>query len=166
MLTMSRLDAPTPQTNRTPVDINRMVAALVNERQPIASEKGQTLRFEADEHIVTINADQEGIYRVVSNLLANALTYTAEGGSIVIRTRLDSDGLLIEVQDNGIGMTPEVQARIFERFYRADPARRLETGGTGLGLAIVQRIVQNHGGSITVSSVPGAGSTFRVRLPE
>ena len=88
-----------------------------------------------------------------------------EGGEIEVSLREEDEGAILEVADTGIGIEPRDQGRIFERFYRADKHRSTEAGGTGLGLSIVKNIVAAHGGEVSVESVPGRGSTFRVRIP-
>jgi len=114
---------------------------------------------------INIMGDAEAFRQLMSNLLDNAVKYTPEGGRIQVRLQKQNDLAVIEVQDTGIGIEPNDQARIFERFYRVDKARSRELGGTGLGLSIVKHIAITHGGSVTVDSTPGTGSTFRVKLP-
>ena len=102
----------------------------------------------------------------VSNLIANAVNYSPSGQPVSVTQKLVRDNVvLIRVTDRGIGIAPEDQKRVFERFYRVDKARSRSTGGTGLGLAIVKHVVANHGGSITLWSRPGTGSTFTIELP-
>jgi signal transduction histidine kinase len=96
-------------------------------------------------------------------LADNAVKYTPPGGRVSLAARRENGHLRLEVADSGVGISPEDQARIFERFYRADPAR--SPGGVGLGLAIARWIAEEHGGSIAVSSSPGRGSLFTVDLP-
>lgn len=102
---------------------------------------------------------------IFGNLLSNAIRYTPDGGAVDVRLGRSSAGVCVEVQDTGIGMGPEVQARIFEKFYRAGEARRMSAAGLGLGLALAWNLVVAHGGTITVESSPNMGSTFRVLLP-
>jgi two-component system phosphate regulon sensor histidine kinase PhoR len=104
--------------------------------------------------------------QAVINLLQNAITYSPPGGQVAVGARDTDAGVWIEVSDQGPGIAPEHLARIFERFYRVDPARSREAGGTGLGLAIVKHIALAHGGRVSVDSTPGRGSTFRIHLPK
>ncbi len=102
---------------------------------------------------------------LVRNLVDNAVRYTPAGGSVDVRVSDDLDTVILLVSDTGVGIPGRDLPRVFERFYRVDRARSRETGGTGLGLSIVRHVAENHGGSVTVRSELGAGSTFEVRLP-
>ena len=149
--------------------------ALVDLRDPIR-ESAQALALVAEERQITLDAempgtpvqvvgDEEAVCHVLTNLLDNALKYTPKGGQVVVRLQRQADNAVIEVQDTGIGIEPGDCERIFERFYRVDKARSRELGGTGLGLSIVKHIVLAHRGQVSVTSVPGTGSTFRVAIP-
>src|SRR5262249_12277671 len=109
-------------------------------------------------------ADAEGIRTMIDNLLDNALNYTPPGGRVTVRVSTEGEWLQFEVKDTGVGIAREHQARIFERFFRVDKARSRELGGTGLGLSIVKHLCQIFGGSVSVVSQVGQGSTFTVRL--
>jgi two-component system phosphate regulon sensor histidine kinase PhoR len=104
------------------------------------------------------------VQTILDNLLNNAIKYTPRGGKVVIRWRAEPPYAVVEVQDNGIGISPADQQRIFERFYRVDKARSREMGGTGLGLSIVKHLAQALGGGVHVTSQLREGSTFVVRL--
>ena len=112
---------------------------------------------------ITISGNRELLGEVWMNLLTNAIRFTPEHGRITVRATELLDDIQVEVEDDGCGMAPEVRARVFERFYQGDSSRSNE--GNGLGLALVKRVVELSGGSVTVESSPGSGSTFRVRLP-
>ena len=103
--------------------------------------------------------------RAVANLIDNAIKYTPEGGQVEVSVGQDNGHVTVDVTDNGIGIPPDDLPRIFERFYRVDRSRSREMGGTGLGLSIVKHVAQVHGGSIDVSSTPGSGSRFRLKIP-
>jgi signal transduction histidine kinase len=103
--------------------------------------------------------------QVWMNLLSNAIRFTPAGGAIATRVEMAGDAACVSVSDTGIGIAAGDQPRIFERFFKADPARTREAGGSGLGLALVKRIVELHGGRVRVESRLGGGSTFRVTLP-
>ena len=113
--------------------------------------------------MTAIEADSERIAEVLANLLTNALRHTPTGGRVKVSTRQRDDRLEIAVTDNGEGIAPEHLDRVFERFYRIDPARSRASGGTGIGLAIVRAIVEAHGGTVTATS-PGTGSGTAVTL--
>jgi two-component system phosphate regulon sensor histidine kinase PhoR len=107
-----------------------------------------------------ILADPDKLEQILINLLDNAIKFTPVGGTVTIAAADLGDRIRIDVKDTGIGIPPKDIPRIFERFYRVDTARSREMGGTGLGLSIVKHIVQVHGGSVAVESIPGTGSTF------
>lgn len=112
-----------------------------------------------------VRAEREGLRTILDNLVNNALKYTPPGGQVFVRCREEQQMAAVEVSDTGIGIAPEHQGRIFERFYRADAARSRELGGTGLGLSIVKHLVQAFDGAVSVTSQVGRGSTFVVHLP-
>lgn len=114
---------------------------------------------------VMAKADEEGVFTILDNLVSNAIQYTPEGGQVTVRCRADEESAVLEVEDTGIGIAPNDQQRVFERFFRVDKARSRELGGTGLGLAIVKHLTQSFGGDVGLISEFGKGSIFRVRLP-
>jgi two-component system sensor histidine kinase SenX3 len=118
---------------------------------------------------VQVHGSEAQLTTALGNLLENAVNYSPDGERVVIgaRTVQEVDGPVVEVNvvDEGIGISDKDVERVFERFYRADPARSRATGGTGLGLAIVKHVATNHGGTVTVRSTEGYGSTFTLRLP-
>ncbi|MBA3889447.1 MAG: HAMP domain-containing protein [Gemmatimonadaceae bacterium] len=122
------------------------------------------VRLELDLEASAVYADQTALRQVVTNLVENAVRHTQEG-SVTVRTRVQGNETEITVADTGIGMSSEHLSRIFERFYRVDPARARADGGTGLGLAIVKHLVEAHGGRVTAESTPGAGTSVRVLFP-
>ena len=115
---------------------------------------------------VTVTGDAERLRQVVDNLLANVRAHTPPDAAATVRVRREGAGAVLEIEDRGPGLDAERAAHVFERFYRGDPSRSRDHGGAGLGLAIVAAIVQAHGGSVGVESRPGAGTTFRVTLPD
>ena len=129
-----------------------------------AEERG--VRFAQDLAVPTTFADPDALRQVLSNLMDNALRYTPKGGTITLRTRREDDGVRVSVRDTGSGITGDHLPRIFERFYRADPARSREEGGTGLGLAIVKHMVEGHGGSVRAESEFGRGSEISAWFPD
>ncbi len=155
-----------PKLQRAPLELSSIAAQACSwARAAGASAKNIELTIEGDIAGARVNADPDAMLSVFGNLLSNAIRYTPIGGKVVVRQSLDDDVVWVEVADTGIGMTPEVQSRVFEKFYRGPDAREFETGGLGLGLSLVQQLVQAHDGRVEVESVPGQGSRFRVGLP-
>ena len=113
-----------------------------------------------------IIGDHQQLVMAARNLLTNAITFSPPSSRITVGAKADGGVVEITVSDQGIGITLEEQSRVFERFYRVDPARSRATGGTGLGLAIVKNVCENHGGEVSVWSVPGQGSTFTMKFPQ
>jgi two-component system phosphate regulon sensor histidine kinase PhoR len=143
-------------------DIIQRTAAIVQTR---AAEKNLTINIDVPEDLPAVQGDPDMIRQVLLNLVDNAINYTQPGGTVLVRAAVEQGELRVDVQDNGIGITPENLSRLFERFYRVDKARSREMGGTGLGLAIVKHIVEAHKGKVQVESKVGRGSTFSFRLP-
>ena len=130
-----------------------------------AEKRSLTLELEETLPAIMVRCDEEGLATIFDNLISNAVRYTPEGGQVIVRCSSDGMMGIIEVIDNGQGIAPEHQERIFERFYRVDKARSSDLGGTGLGLSIVKHFAQSFSGQVSVSSRLGKGTTFTVRLP-
>lgn len=113
----------------------------------------------------TLNADPARLRQCVGNLLSNAVRHTPPGGTVTLRCRGEGDEIVIEVADTGTGIAAEDLPRVFDRFWRADRSRSRQTGGSGLGLAIVRQLTEAHGGTVSATSTPGAGTVFGLRLP-
>ncbi len=133
--------------------------------KPLAEKKKIKLDCQWDPAIPLVRADKNQIRQVVTNFLDNAIKFNKEGGRVGISADVKDGFVALSIEDTGIGIPSEDLARIFERFYRVDKARSRELGGTGLGLAIVKHIAESHGGSVSVESVEGKGSVFRLTLP-
>ena len=127
------------------------------------SYAGVTLSIEIA--AVSVRGSQDDLALLVRNLLSNAIHYTSQGGQVTVRLAPTDGWSALTVRDTGIGIPRRDLDRVFERFYRVDRARSRETGGTGLGLSIVRHVAENHGGTVTVESELGVGSTFTVELP-
>lgn len=165
LLDLARLDSGIADLKREPLDANGLLHSVIERFTPQARAAGVRLEVETSP-LPTIIGDGDRLAQVFTNLIDNALQFTPCGGQIVLRTLTVGDRVEIQVQDSGAGIPPESLERIFERFYRADPARQSgEKHGAGLGLAIAQEIVLAHGGKISVRSTQGQGSTFIVHLP-
>ena len=130
----------------------------------LAEEKNQTLTFAATIPLTSI-IDYDTVRLALMNLVANAIRFTPEGGTIKVSLRDNGKSAAIEIQDNGPGIAPEHHPHIFERFYRVDSSRSHDTGGTGLGLAIAHWAVEANNGKIVLESTAGHGCVFRVVLP-
>jgi signal transduction histidine kinase len=155
-----------PELVYAPQDLCEVVSEACRWAEATVAEKGLTLVREDVMSSVSIMCDADALLSVFGNLLANAIRYTPAGGTITVNCGAGDDTAWATIADTGIGMSPEVQERIFEKFYRAREARDVEAQGLGLGLSLVQELIQAHGGRIEVQSAPGVGSTFRVVLPQ
>jgi two-component system sensor histidine kinase BaeS len=149
---------------RGPIDLAELVEVGATVHRAVAAEAGVALTVDVPAP-VWVHADPDRLRQVLGNLLTNAVRYTDAGGHVLVRVREQDGEAVLTVQDTGVGMTAADLIRVFDRFWRADPARQRATGGTGLGLTIAQRIVRDHDGHIDVTSDPGTGTTFTVRLP-
>jgi two-component system phosphate regulon sensor histidine kinase PhoR len=165
LLVLSRVESEESALVRVPLDLRLPIEDSVAALQGTAEEKRLQLRRELPAQPLLVRGDREGLRQVVDNLVGNALTYTPAGGRVVVRLREDALQAVLEVEDTGIGIEPEHQERIFERFYRVDKGRSREVGGTGLGLSIVKHVTIAHQGEVSLRSEPGRGSTFRVTIP-
>jgi two-component system, OmpR family, phosphate regulon sensor histidine kinase PhoR len=165
LLHIARVESGEEAFEIGPIDVAQVVQRVEPYFRRAAEEKHLTLQIEPPEQRLLVAADDDGLRTIVDNLVTNAIRYTPEGGSVTVRWRREEGQCVIEIEDTGIGIAPEAQTRIFERFYRVDKARSRELGGTGLGLAIVKHLTQAFNGSIGVVSQLKHGSLFRVRLP-
>jgi len=165
LLTLSRADAGRMPLDREPVDLVGLASEVRQLLSVLADEKGQMIRVEESGPCVA-SADRAILRQAVVNLLDNAIRYSPEGSEIRISVERSRNGPSLGVTDEGPGIGPEHLPRIFDRFYRVDPARTRDGGGAGLGLAIARWAAQACGGSIDVRSEVGRGSTFRILLKE
>jgi two-component system, OmpR family, sensor histidine kinase SenX3 len=165
LIMLSRIQAAEPVPDPRPILLEDVVAEAVDRCRMRASARGISLEV-SGEHGVTVQGDEDLLVTALRNLLENAIAYSPDKTRVLVTTRtLSSWTAEISVTDEGIGIPERDRERIFERFYRVDPARSRATGGTGLGLAIVKHVTAAHGGNVTVWSQEGAGSTFTLRLP-
>lgn len=169
LLDVSRLDAGRVTLSFQPLDLNKLAQEVVTDIQRRSSEENKTMnvQLDASADLPRISGDLERVRQVIGNLVGNAYNYTPENGHITIRLYADQQELRVDVQDDGIGIMPDRQPRIFERFYRGEDPLVLATAGTGLGLSISKTLVEMHHGRIWFASsgVPGEGSTFSVAFP-
>ena len=164
LLFLARAESPQTQIARQAVDIGHELAAIREFCEAAAAEAGVTLQVHCAEALHT-DADRTLLQRAIANLVANAIAHTGPGGTITLGAGQDDPYVYIEVADSGSGIAAEHLPHVFDRFYRADPARTNSSGRIGLGLAIVKSIAGLHGGSVSITSEVGKGTCVRVFLP-
>lgn len=164
IIELSRLQATDALAKAELVDIDHVVGAAIDQNHVAAESRRISLVKGGDKH-AEVYGDEALLEVALHNLIANAIQYSPDGSRVGIGVS-DREGVVeIAVTDQGVGIPEDELDRVFERFFRSDPARSRNTGGSGLGLSIVKHVIQNHGGDIRVWSQPGNGSTFTVRLP-
>ncbi|ABB30593.1 multi-sensor signal transduction histidine kinase [Geobacter metallireducens RCH3] len=162
-LQLQRLKASMVKFRIMPVSVGLLLAdaaALYT-----AASRKHTIVVECPPDLPPVRGNEEQLYQVAGNLISNAIKYSPAGGTVTLGGRADDDMVVFWVKDNGVGISPEFQERVFERFFRVDNSDRRKVGGAGLGLTLVREIVAAHGGRVWVESTPDAGSTFFVSLP-
>jgi two-component system sensor histidine kinase SenX3 len=164
LIELSRLQGAEPLPSDTVVEIDHVVAEAVDRTRLAAESAGITV-VSGGERGLAVHGSESQLVTALVNLVDNAIAYSPPGTRVAVGTRRREGYAEISVSDQGIGIPETDLERVFERFYRSDPARSRATGGTGLGLAIVKHIATNHGGGVSVWSVEGSGSTFTLRLP-
>ncbi len=165
LISLSKLQGAEALPDMEPVPVDDIIAEAVTRNKVAADTHDVELNVSAPSNVL-VRADKALLVTAVSNLIANAINYSPQSMPVSISQKVvGAEVVLIRVTDRGIGIAPEDQERVFERFFRVDKARSRQTGGTGLGLAIVKHVVANHGGNIKLWSRPGTGSTFTIELP-
>jgi len=165
LLAISRLESGGGGLQFAAVDFRDPLAESFSSLVSVAEGKQVEISAHVPEEAVGIEGDAEALREMVGNLIGNAVKYTASSGRVEIRLGIEGPHAVLEVEDNGIGVDPEHQGRIFERFYRVDKARSRQLGGTGLGLSIVKHVALARSANVSLRSEPGRGSTFRVQIP-
>ena len=165
LLFLARSESPGDHLKRTREDLGRLLTDLRDYYEATATEMGVTLTASVGDSVWG-DVDRALLQRALGNLVSNALAHCSAGDSIWLSARRQGGQTSIEVRDTGSGISADVLPRVFDRFYRADPARSRNSGGAGLGLAIVRQIVFLHGGDVRISSEPGRGTTVSVDLPQ
>lgn len=173
LLSLSRIEMRAHVSPTQVVDLGSLVAPMVETFSPAAKEKGVVIRTALPSHPVCVLGDRDELLRVIENLIENAVKYGESGGAIDVSVEEMEAGAghqggcaILSVRDYGPGIPPEHLPRLTERFYRVDAAQSRDKGGTGLGLAIVKHIVNRHRGEFDITSEPGQGACFTVKLPE
>jgi signal transduction histidine kinase len=163
LLTLARADADGLGMTMRSMNLNELIDSVLQQNAALALEKGVTLRAVLAEQPVLAMADESGVRRILLILVDNALKHTPAGGAVTVSATANAGSSTLAVEDTGEGIPTAALQHIFERFYRADPARG-SGSGFGLGLSIAQAIAQAHGSTIAVSSMPGAGARFFLLL--
>jgi two-component system sensor histidine kinase SenX3 len=164
LIDLSRLQGADPLPEATLVPVDQVVAEAVDRCRTAATARAIDIVRGGDSGLV-VRGSESQLVTAVGNLIDNAVAYSPDRTRVAVGVRSRDDTVEVSVTDQGIGIAEKDLERVFERFYRADPARSRATGGTGLGLAIVKHVATNHGGEVTVWSIEGSGSTFTLRLP-
>jgi two-component system sensor histidine kinase SenX3 len=164
IINLSRLQDSDPLQEAQEVSVSYLVKEAIDQSQITADSRGITVTYN-EESPADILGDRDQLTMAIQNLVENAINYSPENTKVAITSRIKDGIVEISVTDQGIGIPEEDLTRIFERFYRVDPARSRQTGGTGLGLSIVKHVAAKHGGDIKVWSAENVGSTFTFMLP-
>ncbi|ORT53708.1 MtrAB system histidine kinase MtrB [Streptomyces sp. CB03238] len=164
LLEISRFDAGAAALEAEPIDLREVVRRVIGGAEPLAERKGGRILVVGDEQPVVAEADARRVERVLRNLVVNAVEH-GEGRDVVVRMAAAGGAVAVAVRDYGVGLKPGEATRVFNRFWRADPARARTTGGTGLGLSIAVEDARLHGGWLQAWGEPGGGSQFRLTLP-
>jgi two-component system sensor histidine kinase SenX3 len=164
IINLSRLQSDDPLVGAKGVDITDLISQSIDDSKLSAEARKISIQFSPSLHAQVLG-DKAQLEMAISNLIENAINYSPDGTQVSITEKRLNNLIEIAVTDQGIGIPEKDLERIFERFYRVDPARSRQTGGTGLGLSIVKHVITNHGGDVSVWSAEGAGSTFTIRLP-
>ncbi|NEA56439.1 HAMP domain-containing histidine kinase [Streptomyces sp. SID13666] len=150
--------------HREGLQVRQVLEQVAAAHHGAAGPAGVALFIDAAEQL-EVYADPVRLRQVISNLVSNAIRHTPKGGRVVLRSRVEGDELLMEIADSGSGIDPADLPHVFDRFWRADKSRTRQTGGSGLGLAITRKLTEAHDGTVSVTSAPGLGSVFTVRVP-
>ena len=164
VMDLVELERNLDNTSLEPVCLSEVVPGVVSTYQPLAQERGIMLAYTVPNDLPNVWCVSGGLRQIVINLLSNCIKFTPNGGQVWVRTRILHGYIQLEFRDTGIGIPENEIPKIFNRFYKVRPAVNEETGSAGLGLTIVEKLIQRCGGSISVSSVPGEGSSFKVLL--
>lgn len=165
LLDVSRMETDQFRLEARPVDLGWFTGHICAAFRVQAERNGHPFHVSVPEEAVMVYIDPEHFQKVLTNLLGNAFKFTPSGKAISVQVRSDASGAVLEVSDEGTGMEPADAARAFDRFYQADNSSTRRREGTGIGLALVKSLVDHHGGTVSLASSPGAGSTFTIRLP-
>jgi two-component system sensor histidine kinase SenX3 len=164
IIQLSRIQAADSAMSSELIELEPVVRDAIDRNAFKAERRKVTIEFQSEKG-VRVFGDEEMLAVAFKNIIENAIVYSAEGSKVGVALTKDGGVAEVIISDSGVGISKEDQKRIFERFYRTDPARSRQTGGTGLGLSIVKHVIESHLGEIKLFSKPGVGSTFTLRLP-
>jgi signal transduction histidine kinase len=165
LLEAQKLQDGLKQYQFTSTSLDELTTRAIHELQPLADARNIRLETHAESNVPLVRVDETAVCNAIENLLDNAIKYSSVGSRVLISLYCLDSEVCVEVSDEGIGIAPSEQQRIFERFYRSSRGDKQNVRGSGLGLALVKAVVEAHGGSIRVSSAPGKGSRFSLRFP-
>ncbi len=165
LLTLSHIETSTLDLHREPTLVASLVDGVRNQVGPIAAAKSVVLKVDCSSGADTVVVDREQVERVLLNLLTNGVKFTPPGGTVTLEARRHGPDLVFTIADTGVGIPEDEQDRLFTRFFRSSVAIRMAIPGSGLGLVIVKRIVEEHGGTISIVSSPDMGTTVTVTIP-
>lgn len=164
ILRLSRLESRSTPMKKEIVDVGELINGIVSTHEAFVSDSGLTLSYEMERNVCVLG-DADMIRQATANLISNAVRYTPEGGHISVRVRRGEIMAAIQVEDTGIGLSPEEAKMVFSRFWRADAGRTRESGGLGIGLSVVKEIVYRHHGWVQVEGAKGRGACFTIHIP-
>jgi signal transduction histidine kinase len=164
LLDLARYESGAGRLDRRVFAIRRVFEHVARRHERDTDERGIAIRIDVDDAVDQVMADPDRLEQVIENLVANALRHVPDGGAIDLRAAPVAEGVALTVVDSGTGIAPEHLPHVFDRLYKADPARAASTAGSGLGLSIVKAIVERHGGTVGVTSEPGR-TAFTIVLP-
>lgn len=164
ILKLSRLENRSAPMKKEAVNVGDLIAGIIATHEAFVADSGLTLKYEADRD-VRVLGDADMIRQATANLISNAVRYTPEGGSVTVRVKRGDIMASIQVEDTGIGLSPEEAKMVFSRFWRADAGRTRESGGLGIGLSVVKELVERHDGWVQVEGRKGEGACFTIHIP-
>ena len=165
LLTLSAYDASEVRLDRTNLDLAALLSECHGALVPLLVRRELDVRVQPAPDLRRIEADRTQLERVVLNLMSNAVKFTPDGGRVLVRAENAGENVVVTVEDSGIGIPADEQERLFSRFFRSSLSMSAEIQGTGLGLALTKTLVEQHGGSVSLTSAEGVGTTVTVRLP-
>ncbi|HEY8600738.1 MAG TPA: PAS domain S-box protein [Thermomicrobiales bacterium] len=165
ILDISRIESGRASLSRRSLDLARLIRGVAGSLRSQIEAKALTLTLDLPPDLPAVSGDTDRVQQILSNLLSNAYKYTPRGGTLAIEATRQGRTVRVAIRDSGIGLSPDEQSQVFTKFFRARNRLTQESGGTGLGLPITRSLVEMHGGEMTLSSVPGKGSTFSFTLP-